>query len=323
MLLNLFNEFYSRDTSKKVKAVKKACAENGKFLGTYPAYGYRRDPVDKHHLIIDEETAPDVRRIFAMRAIGTPYLTIACTLNEEGTLPASVLYYQRMGRTNPRNVNQKWARETVRTILHNEVYLGHMVQGKSGTASYKSRKHTLKPKDEWIRVENTHEPLISQEVWDTCVCLDAKKVRKSPTSDGIGSIFTGLVYCADCGFKMRNHIERFTYKDGRPGRYSAFVCGNYARSGKSACSTHSISEPALVQLILADIKEKAQYASHDREGLMEQIIRLKAKDQHSRLASLEQELKSSTLRLSELERLMQSLYEDKYNGTVPQTISKP
>lgn len=318
--LNLFNEFYSRDTSKKVKAVKKACAENGKFMGTYPAYGYRRDPLNKHHLIVDEETAPTVRRIFAMRATGMGYRAIASILNEEGILPPGVLYYQRKGQTDPRNVNHKWAEETIKTIIRKEVYIGHMVQGKTGTQSYKSRKLIKKPEDEWIRVKNTHEPLISQEVWDTCVSLDQKKVRKSPTSDGIKSIFTGLVYCADCGFKMRNHIERFTYKDGRPGRYSSFICGNYARSGKSACSIHTVREAVLEQLVLADIREKARYANCDRDCLMERIAHLKAKETHSKLASLEREWKSATLRLSELERLMQSLYEDKCNGSVPQSV---
>ena len=92
--LNLFNEFYSRDTSKKVKAVKRACAENGKFMGTYPAYGYRRDPLDKHHLVIDEETAPVVRRIFEMRASGMGFHAIAVALNEEGIQPPGVLYYR-------------------------------------------------------------------------------------------------------------------------------------------------------------------------------------------------------------------------------------
>ena len=208
--LNLFNEFYSRDTSKKVKAVKRACAESGKFMGTYPAYGYKRDPEDKHHLVIDEETAPTVRRIFSMRASGMGFRAIAVTLNEEGVLPPGALYYQRKGRSDPRNVNHRWAETTVKALIRSEVYIGNMVQGKTGTLSYKSRKLINKPEEEWIRVEGTHEPIISREVWDTVVSNDKKKVRKTPPTDGIRSIFTGLVYCADCGFKMRNHIERFT-----------------------------------------------------------------------------------------------------------------
>ncbi len=318
--LNLFNEFYSRDTSKKVKAVKKACAESGKFMGTYPAFGYKRDPEDKHHLLIDEETAPIVRRIFDMRAGGATFRQIALKLNEEGVSSPGTLYYQRKGTSDPRRVNHKWADQTVKNIIRNEVYIGNMVQGKCGTLSYKSRQLKAKPKDEWIRVEGTHDPIVSRETWDTVVSIERKRVRKSDTADGIKSIFTGLVYCADCGFKMRNQVERFTYKDGRPGRYSSFLCGNYGRSGKTACTAHVIYENALTQLVLADIREKAQYAAYDREALLEKIIRMKDAQQHHRLVSCEKELKSTAARVSELERLMQHLYEDKCTGVVPQTV---
>ena len=318
--LNLFNEFYSRDTSKKVKAVKKACAESGKFMGTYPAFGYKRDPQDKHHLLIDEDTAPIVRRIFDMRAGGATFRQIALKLNEEGVSSPGTLYYQRKGTSDPRRVNHKWADQTVKNIIRNEVYIGNMVQGKCGTLSYKSRQLKAKPKDEWIRVEGTHDPIVSREIWDTVVSIEQKRVRKSDTADGIKSIFTGLVYCADCGFKMRNQVERFTYKDGRPGRYSSFLCGNYGRSGKTACTAHVIYENALTQLVLADIREKAQYAAYDREALLEKIIRMKDAQQHHRLVSCEKELKSTAARVAELERLMQHLYEDKCTGVVPQTV---
>ncbi len=318
--LNLFNEFYSRDTSKKVKAVKKACAEDGKFMGTYPAYGYKRDPQDKHRLVIDEETAPIVRRIFAMRASGTGFRAIAITLNNEGIPSPGTLYYQRKGKADPRNVNHKWAEQTVKRILRNEVYIGNMVQGKTGTLSYKNRRLINKPQEEWIRVEGTHEPIISPDIWETVVSIDQKKVRKSPTSDGIKSIFTGLVYCADCGFKMRNHIEKFTYKDGTPGRYSSFICGNYARSGKDACSIHTVYENVLTQLVLEDIREKAQFATCDPERLARKIAQAKDKEAHSLIAACEKELRSSVSRLTELERLMQTLYEDKCTGAIPQTV---
>ena len=186
--------------------------------------------------------------------------------------------------------------------------------------SYKNRKLVSKPEEEWIRVEGTHEAIISRELWDTVAAIDLGHVRKRKTSDGVSSIFTGIVCCADCGFKMRNQIERFTYKDGRPGRYSSFLCGNYARSGKSVCTIHTIYENALTQIVLADIQEKARYVVHDREHLMERIIRLKDKESHSLLASWEQELKVTTARLRELEKLMQNLYEDKYTGVIPQGV---
>ena len=318
--LNLFNEFYSRDTSKKVKAVKRACAENGKFMGTYPAYGYKRDNEDKHHLVIDEDTAPIVRRIFSMRATGMGFTGIAAQLNEEGIPSPGMLYYQRRGKADPRRVNHKWAGETVKHLIRNEVYIGNMVQGKTGTVSYKNKKLISKPEDEWIRVEGTHEPIISQEIWDTVQSIDQKRVRKNAASDGIRSVFTGLVYCAECGFKMRNHTEKFTYKDGSPGRYSSFICGNYARSGKSACTIHTIYENVLEQIVLEDIREKARFAAHDPEMLAQHILRLKDKEAQSHRTSCEQELKAVKTRLDELECLMQSLYEDKYSGTVPQSV---
>ena len=318
--LNLFNEFYSRDTSKKVKAVKRACAENGKFMGTYPAYGYKRDNEDKHHLVIDEDTAPIVRRIFSMRATGMGFTGIAAQLNEEGIPSPGMLYYQRRGKADPRRVNHKWAGETVKHLIRNEVYIGNMVQGKTGTVSYKNKKLISKPEDEWIRVEGTHEPIISRDVWDTVQGIDQKRVRKNAASDGIRSVFTGLVYCAECGFKMRNHTEKFTYKDGSPGRYSSFICGNYARSGKSACTIHTIYENVLEQIVLEDIREKARFAAHDPEMLAQHILRLKDKEAQSHRTSCEQELKAVKTRLDELERLMQSLYEDKYSGTVPQSV---
>lgn len=205
-------------------------------------------------------------------------------------------------------------------LIRNEVYIGNMVQGKTGTVSYKNKKLISKPEDEWIRVEGTHEPIISQEIWDTVQSIDQKRVRKNAASDGIRSVFTGIVYCAECGFKMRNHTEKFTYKDGSPGRYSSFICGNYARSGKSACTIHTIYENVLEQIVLEDIREKARFAAHDPEMLAQHILRLKDKEAQSHRTSCEQELKAVKTRLDELERLMQSLYEDKYSGTVPQSV---
>ncbi len=318
--LNLFNEFYSRDTSKKVRAVKKACAENGKFMGAFPPFGYRRDPEDKHHLIVDEETAPVVRRIFALRAAGMGYRLIAATLNEDEVPSPGAVFYRQKGQMDPRRTNNRWADQTIKNILNNEVYIGNMVQGQHGTISYKNRRMTAKPKEEWIRVDGTHEAIISREVWDTVFSIGQKKVRKSQTADGIRSIFTGLLYCADCGFKMRNHVERFTYKDGRPGRYSSFMCGSYTRSGKRACTIHTIYENALTRLVLADIQEKARCAAYDEDRVLEQIVRMKNKEQHSQKAFCEQELKTVSARVAELEKLMQNLYEDKCRGVVPQTV---
>ena len=319
--LNLFNEFYSRDTSKKVKAVKKACAESGKFMGTHPPLGYKRDPADKHHFLIDEDTAPIVRRIFSLRASGMTFHRIATMLNEEGVPSPGTFYYQGKGTEDPRRVNHKWAETTVKVLLRNEVYIGNMVQGKCGSLSYKSKKLVSKPKEDWIRVEGTHEPIISREVWDTVASIDLRKVRKPDTENGNRSIFVGLVYCADCGFKMQNQVKNsISKRTGQPTRLSYFLCGNYLRSGKTACTIHTISEDALYQIVLEDIRTKAQYAAYDRDRLLSKIVRMKDKEQHTRRASYEQELRVASARVDELGRLMQNLYEDKCSGVVPQTV---
>lgn len=242
-------------------------------------------------------------------------------LNEEGVPSPGTFYYQSKGISDPRRVNHKWAETTVKTLLRNEVYIGNMVQGKSGSLSYKTKKLVSKPKEEWIRVEGTHEPIITRDVWDTVVSIDLKKVRKPDTEGGARSIFVGLIYCADCGFKMQNQVKKFTYKQtGQSGRHSYFLCGNYMRSGKTACTIHTIDEQALRQIVLEDIRAKARSAAYDRDRLLAQITRLKDRERHSRRASLEQELRIASARVTELERLMQSLYEDKCAGIVPQTV---
>lgn len=166
---------------------------------------------------------------------------IATMLNEEGVPSPGTFYYQGKGTEDPRRVNHKWAETTVKVLLRNEVYIGNMVQGKCGSLSYKSKKLVSKPKEDWIRVEGTHEPIISREVWDTVVSIDLRKVRKPDTENGNRSIFVGLVYCADCGFKMQNQVKNSVSKrTGQPTRLSYFLCGNYLRSGKPACTIHHL-----------------------------------------------------------------------------------
>ena len=289
-------------------------------MGPHPSYGYKRDPANKHHLVIDEDTAPVVRRIFTMRASGMTYRAIAVALNEEGVPSPGTYYYQQEGRSDPRRVNHLWCNTTVKQVTHNEVYIGNMVQGRFGTLSYKSRKQIERSEDEWIRVEGTHEPLISREIWDTVVSIDEKKVRKSPAEKTSGSIFSGLLFCADCGWKMRYHSDRRRYVDGREAVIKSFLCGNYARSGRTACTIHSINETALTEIVLQDIREKALCAEHDQKHLISQIVQMKEKEKHSRIASYELELKTVAARVRELERLMQNLYEDKCTGVVPQPV---
>lgn len=318
--LNLFNEFYSRDTSKKVRAVKKAYAEQGKFMACIPPLGYMRSDVDHNRLAIDTETAPLVRRIFEMRCGGLGYRSIAVCLNEEQIPPPSDIYYAKIGKENPNRFNHQWCSGTVKQILRNEVYIGNMIGAKSGTLSYKNRKLKQKPKEEWIRVEGTHDPIISHEVWDVCAQLDKDRYQKHDTPQQKSSILTGLVRCEDCHTKMGMRRGKNKLKDGSTKSYHYFDCGNYRRSGRSACTPHTIGENVLLELVLADIREKAQAVYMNEANIAQQILGLKNQENNSRLAVYEKDLKTALTRLPQIEKLMMSLYEDRIKGAVQETI---
>ena len=163
---NVMNDFYARDTSSKIKAVKKSTFQAGKFIGAYAPYGYIKDPNDHHHFVIDEPAAAVVRRIFALRCQGISYRRIAGILNEEKVLPPRDYYYQAIGKPNPYRQNHVWNDVTVKVLLRNKAYIGNMVQNKTGTVSYKDHSQVSKPEEDWIRVSNTHEPIIDMDTWE-------------------------------------------------------------------------------------------------------------------------------------------------------------
>jgi len=318
--LNLFNEFYSRDTSKKVRAVRKACAEQGMFMGTYAPYGYRKDPADPHRLLVDEEYAPMARRIFELRCGGMSFTGIARLLNAEGVTSPTDLYYRQRGTGNPRHVNHCWCATTVKQIIRSEIYIGNMVNCKCGTVSYKNKKIVQKDPEDWIRVEGTHAPLIAPDVWATCAALDGAGFQKRDQPEEKASALTGMVYCADCGFKMNIARGRHERKSGAVRYYNYFGCGSYRRSGKTACTPHSIREEILLDLVVEHIREKARAVAFDEKQVSRKILRLKSEESDSRLAGYERELKAARTRLPEVERLMMNLYEDRIKGTVPDAV---
>jgi len=318
--LSVLNEFHSRDTSKKVRAVKKVRAEAGKFMGTYAPYGFKKDPDDKHRLVIDERTAPVIRRIFTMRCEGMGYYSIACALNDDKILSPREAYYNELGQENPTYGNGFWSSASIMNLMRNEVYIGHMVQCKTGTISFKNRKQVDKPEDEWIRVDNTHEPIIGQEVWDRAHEINAKRHRPKKTATGESNMFVGLLKCADCGYPMRFQMHRDKRKDGGYNMKPTFLCGNYSRSGKNACTAHVIQESALTDVVLADIQGKAEMVSMNEPYIIQEVTRLKNTTRSSQLVSFKQELKNLTARIAELEKIIQNLYEDRVKGAIPETV---
>ncbi len=322
ILKNVMNDLYARDTSSKIKAVKRSSFQAGKYVGCYAPIGYLKSPEDKHILIPDPATAPLVRRIFDMRCQGLSYRKIATTLNEEKVSTPRDLYYLQKGMVSPRQDGGYWQAQTVKAILRNEVYIGNMVQNKTGNVSYKVHRQVGKPEAEWIRVEGTHEPLISMEVWELVRTIEQRNARNRTQANGETALFAGLLYCMDCGSTMRHHGDYHKCKDGTPVKstYESYLCNRYCCGGKDICTAHTMNQKVLIQVVLTDIRMKAKQARNDPARLIEQI-------QTQRRAASAEQMKQTRLllaaiekRLAELSRLTQAIYEDKVMGRIPEAV---
>ncbi len=320
ILKNVMNDLYARDTSNKIRAVKQSTFKTGKYVGCYAPIGYVKSQEDKHVLVIDPVTAPVVKRIFDLRCQGYSYRKIATTLNTEHIPTPSTFYYMKLGKPNVRSDGDFWAPPTVKSILRNEVYLGHMVQNKTGTLSYKVHKQIIKPESEWIRVENTHEPLISQEVWDMVRELDSRNVRCRSDKTGNVPLFSGILFCADCGTPMRHYKERRKRKDGTPSPYQSYACGRYVNGGKSVCTAHIMNQRVLIELLLIDIRFKAMLAQKNPDALKEKILAQKNAASLEQMKTLQTAMAALDKRLAELEKLVVAAYEDKVKGAIPEAL---
>jgi len=320
ILKNVMNDLYARDTSNKIRAVKQSTFKTGKYVGCYAPIGYVKSPEDKHVLVIDPVTAPVVMRIFDLRCQGYSYRKIATTLNTEHIPTPSSFYYMKQGKPNIRPDGDFWAPPTVKSILRNEVYLGHMVQNKTGNVSYKVHKQVAKPESEWIRVENTHEPLISQETWDMVRELDSRNVRCRSDKTGNVPLFSGILFCADCGTPMRHYKDGRKRKDGTPSLYQSYACGRYVNGGKSVCTSHIMNQRVLVELLLIDIRFKAILAQNDPDTLKGKILAQKNAVSLEQRKTLQATMDALDKRLAELEKLVVATYEDKVKGAIPEAL---
>ena len=264
-------------------------------------------------------TAPVVRHIFDLRLQGNGFRKIALILNAEKVPAPRTFYYMAEGRENHRGETPFWNDVTVKTILRNEVYLGHMVQNKTGTVSYKNHKQVSKPESEWIRVENTHEPLISREVWDAVQRLDnhppegaAAKAVPSLYLAVCSGVWTAVPPCGICGITVKRCLtgNRSTRRMSATGTLRA----------AKRLFVHYINQKVLTQIVLTDIRCKAMWAQNSRDKLREKILAQKESAGREKLRTLQAELSAIDRRLPELDRLVQSAYEDKVLGKIPENL---
>ena len=322
-IMNVFNEWHAANTSKKIKAVIEANCKAGKYRTTFAPYGYVKGDDENHLPVVDEPAASVVRRIFEMRSQGISPRHIADKLNEEGVPTASDYLYAKMGKPNPRRTSHLWSAERIRALINNPTYLGHLVQMRTTTVSYKNHKHIKKDPSEWIIVENTHEPLVSQEIWDKCREVEASVSQGKKTKSGFVAPLSGLMFCIDCGEKMRlgwNNTTNGSKKKPRKYVRHNFNCGRYNRHGKIACNSHYIKMKDMNAIVLTDIRAMAALVIEDEEAARQKFLSHKEKQNAHQTELEKKRLHEGRYRLAELERLIPSIYEDKVLGKIPENV---
>ena len=319
-VINLFNEWHASSTSKKIKAVNLANAKAGKYTCANAAYGYTKADDEKHTPIIDPEAAEVVRRIFKLRSQGMSPRAIGDQLNAENIPIPSDYRCQKKGIVNTKYTRHLWTQVQIRQILDNPIYLGKLAMMRVTSVSYKNHKKVRKDPSEWVVTEDTHEAIISQELWDKV--REAEKAVSHGKRDGKGVTqpLSGMLFCPDCGYKMKAAGRKRTLKIGELIRECYYNCSSYVLHGKELCSTHYISQKQIEAVIIADIRSMAELVVKDEQTARAAFLS-KKEQQTSRQSKADiKKLNDSKHRLAELENLMQSVYEDKVMGKIPEHI---
>lgn len=305
---NVFNEMYARDTSKKIRATFQSKGKSGEHLTTIPPYGYMKDPDNKKKWIIDEEAAAVVQQIFALCVSGMVPTQIAKWL-EKHEIYNPTAYSQAKGRpvTNKPTANPyKWTNETVSRTLERIEYLGHTVNFKTRKQSYKSKKKLWNDPSEWVIFENTQPPIVEESVF--LIVQNIRRSRRRPTKMGDMGIFSGLLYCAECGGKMYQcRATNFTEEQ----KY--FICSTY-RKGKDLCTTHSIKNVVLHEIVLRNLREAIEYVTQYEAEFIQEAADSRLRERDAEFSRKRETLSRAESRIAELDNLFKHLYEDNVTG---------
>lgn len=307
-LRNLFNEWYARDTSKKIRAVVKAKGMSGKRLSHLPPYGYIMG--DEGNWVIDEETGPVVKEIFALCLSGLGPTKIANILTDRNIPTPGTINYRRYGNKQGYcpQAPCKWVYQSVSNILERVEYLGHTVNFKTTKKSYKSKKVIINGDDKRMVFENTHPALIDQDTFDRVQAIRKGKCRH--TKIGSVGLFSGLLFCADCGSKMYHHRG-----SGIKESYEYYTCAGYSKR-VNPCTTHHVSVKNLKKLVTEDLRRVTHFASENEREFVTMLVSCSMREQKRALAEMQRELESNQNRYDEVDKIIQHLYEDKIKGNM-------
>ena len=304
----IMNDMYAKDISKKIKSVKRDKQRKGQFIGGKPVYGYKMHPTEKNKIIIDEEVAPVVRRIFALALSGMSCRNIAALLNQEGVpTPAT---YANLPVARPGPYTGLWSSERISDMLQNETYIGNMVQGRSVKISYKSKKCLRQDPVNWVVVEGTHEPLVDPETFRKVrMLVNSRKHTRSRTYD---FLLKGLIFCHECGYPL----AVLNRKNARGEDVLYFVCRTYQRFTKAGvCTCHSIKEKTVTDAVVAKVREVCQAYLNPDELLP---VAQEAMENAGKRSSLESELQALQSKIDSLTANLDRIYTDRLSGLLPE-----
>lgn len=300
----IMNDMYAKDISKKIKSVKRDKQRKGQFIGGKPMYGYKMHPTEKNKIVIDEEVAPIVRRIFAMALDGMSCRKIATTLNEEHIPTPATYCGRKVGRPGP--YTGLWSSERISDMLQNETYIGNMVQGRQVKISYKSKKCLHQDRENWVVVENTHEPLVDQQTFRKVrMLVDSRKHTRSRTYD---FLLKGMIFCHECG----RPLAILNRKNAAGEDVLYFVCRTYQRFTKAGvCTCHSIKERTITEAVLENVRKACERCLHPEQLLP---IAEKAVQQAREAERAAPEIQSLHNRINAMTANLDQMYMDKLSG---------
>lgn len=306
---NVFNEWYARDTSKKIRAVFKAKGNSGKHLTTNPPFGYKKDPNDKDKWIIDDEAAATVRRIFQMYVDGYRISEIGHKLTEE-KVETPILYYMNRGiKTNARSEYPEiWDLMSIKYILSQTAYAGHTVNFQTAVKSYKTKKQVNLPRNQWVIFRNTQEAIIDEKTFETVQQM--RKVKRARTKYNEPNMFSGLLYCADCG----NHLT--IQRVARNRKMDNFSCATYRKKKKGLCSCHRILVSNLETIVKEDLQKVCEYVLFHEKEFTDEYLSGSKRETVKFQAKTKAELKRLSERQEEIGKIIRKLYEDNVCGRI-------
>ncbi|WP_156072800.1 recombinase family protein [Faecalibacterium prausnitzii] len=307
-LRNIFNEWLVRDTSKKIKAVKRSKGMSGKPITSKPVYGYLMD--EDENFIIDEEAAPVVRQIYSLCLAGNGPTKIARMLTEQQIPTPGTLEYRRTGSTRRYHPGYecKWATNTVVHLLENREYTGCLVNFKTEKPSYKTKHSVENPVEKQAIFENHHEPIIDTQTWERV--QELRKQRKRPNRYDEVGLFSGLLFCGDCGSVM--YQQRYQ-TDKR--KQDCYICGSYKKR-TADCTAHFIRTDLLTAGVTENLRRVTSYAAKHEARFMKQLIQQNEDGDKRRNAAKRKELEAAEKRISELSAIFKRLYEDSVSGRI-------